>query len=256
MHITNMKHKYSKQELELIIQNYSNKGPTWLSSQLGISMKTISKKARRMGLYRGQAKANKDRANSWQFTEWSYDLGYIIGVYLGDGNIYQVPNQTSYFRLSVVDKDFCEATNYKIKKVTGFEGNINFESSKQQWVLNFCNKDFCNWLIDNFGPAKYKQIKMLPTLEANKGMIEGLFDSEGTIDKTIFNLRISGDLSFLPIVCQQLNIIHGPLHKGIRKEKWQSDNFFGYSISIKEYTKAGLGTYIKRKAINGLVYKN
>lgn len=250
-----MKHIYSDNELSFIQENYMSKGPKWISEQLNLCIKSVSKKARRMGLYRGIAAGNIARKNIWSFQEWSYDLGYLVGVYLGDGNIWQKNHVTSYYRLSVIDKDFCEAVQKKILKVTNYKSYISFQTSRQQWVLNFSNKDFCDWMITNFGPAKAKRISSLPTLEANKGMTEGLFDSEGTVDRYIFQIRMHGDLSYLPLFCKQLGIQHGPLHKGIRDESWQDEQFHGYSISNKEYAKVGLGTYIKRKAINGIPYK-
>lgn len=109
---------------------------------------------------------------------------------------------------------------------------------------------------DEFGGPNEKRIRLLPNLETNKGMLEGLFDSEGTVTKYVFRLRMSGNLQPIQIVCKQLGIQHGPLHKGVCDEDWQSTpNFHGYSISNKEYTRVGLGTYIKRKAINGITYK-
>ena len=248
------KYKYTPEELDLIYQNYSSEGPKWLGERLGLSLKTVSKKARRMGLYRGQVAANQKRKHSWQFKEWSYDLGYIVGVYLGDGNVWQVENSTSYFRLSVIDKDFCEATQDKIYKEIGVLGSIR-PRKNNQYCLTICNVDFCSWLVKNFGPAKHKRIRLLPILEANKGMIEGLIDSEGSISKSSISLRMDGNLAIVQEICNQLHIQPGRGHKGVRQELWQSPTFQGYSISIKEYTKAGLGTYIKRKAINGLCYK-
>lgn len=249
--------RWTEDQINILIKQYQSKGPKLLVPILDRSLKTISKKARRLGLSRGVSRGNKHRANSWQFSSWTYDIGYIVGTYLGDGNLYIKPNQTAYFKLDVIDQDFCQAVSSKIKKEIGYSGSIVKSSKEGSWTYRICNKDFVYWLRDEFGGPKNKTIKLLPTIESNKGMIEGLFDSEGTVTRYIYNLRMTGGIKVVEKICQQLNIQHGPLHKGIKSETWQSpDSFQGYSISNKEYTKAGLGTYIKRKAKHGLVLKS
>lgn len=248
--------RWTQSEIELLMERYSNEGPKALVSVLNRNLKTISKKAVSLGLKRSVAAGNISRANHWSFEQWSYSLGYVVGVYLGDGNIYIKPNQTAYFKLDVIDQDFCKATQYHLYQVTGLKGSIR-ESKQHHWIYRLCNKSFVYWLRDNFGGPKNKTIKLLPNMEANKGMIEGLYDSEGTVGNFSFNLRMSGDLLVIQTIFQQLEVRHPNQHKGVRPERWfPSLDFQGYSISNKEYTRIGLGTYINRKAVHGLIYKS
>lgn len=249
-----MKRKWSKEEIKILLDQYESNGPKSLESLLNRSMKSISKKAISLGLKRGIAAGNISRKNNWVFTEWSYDLGYIVGTYLGDGNIWTQENQVSYFRLTVIDKDFCEAIQSKIKTITGHSSSLKWIESRDIWCLTFANKDFVDWLRNNFGGAKEKRIQLLPCKEANKGMIEGLFDSEGTVSKYTFCCRMSGNLKPIQyIIYKELGIEKGPLNKG--GHMLSHNDLFSISISNKEYTKAELGTYIKRKAKNGIRYK-
>lgn len=249
-----MRKQWSKEEVQVLLDSYESQGPKLLSRVLNRTMSSVSKKARSLGLKRSVAVSNMSRKNSWEFKEWSYDLGYVVGAYLGDGNIWTKDKQVSYFRLNVIDKDFCEAVRLKLKRITGYESSIKWYDSKKIWCLTFSNKDFVSWLRDNFGGAKEKRIVLLPNKESNKGMIEGLFDSEGTVTKYCFCCRMSGNLRPLQyILYQQLEIKKGPLNRGGHQLKY--NNLFNLTVSNKEYTKVGLGTYIKRKAKNGILYK-
>lgn len=65
---------------------------------------------------------------------------------------------------------------------------------------------------------------------------------------------MSGDIKPLQfIIYEQLKINKGTLNKGGHYLKY--NNLFSLTISNKEYTKAGLGTYIKRKSKFGIVLK-
>jgi hypothetical protein len=246
--------RWTEEELSLLADKYSKLGPKKLSKIIDRTMKSISAKAIQIGLSRGIAAGNHNRRNKWKFDDWSYDLGYIVGVYLGDGNIYTTSRNSSYFRLSVIDKDFCEATALKIEKITGYKTTLHFNEAKSQWTLTFSNRDFVEWLRENFGGPKHKRIPILPDSSANKGMIEGLFDSEGTVNRYCFLIRMQDHMKSLEwILFTQLGIKKGPLNKGRYKLNYHS--LYNITVSSHEYTRVGLGTYVRRKAKNGIVYK-
>jgi hypothetical protein len=246
--------RWTDKELLLLTTKYSEIGPKELSSILNRTVKSISAKAIQVGLSRGVEAGNRNRRNKWEFTNWSYDLGYIVGVYLGDGNIYTTSRNSSYFRLSVIDKDFCMAVSTKIIKTTGHKATLHFNKTKNQWILTFSNRDFVAWLRKTFGGPKKKRIPILPDIEANKGMVEGLFDSEGTVSKYNFRIRMQDEMKSLKwILFNQLKIKTGPLNKGGHKTK--QNDLHSINISNREYTRVGLGTYIKRKAKNNIIYK-
>lgn len=256
-----MRRFYTVEEEQMLIRDYATLGPTILACRLNRDSKAISLKARKMGLSRGITAGAQLRKRPWHFEEWSYELGYVVGVYLGDGNIYVKPEGGGYFRLSVVDRDFCEAVQKKLLVLTGIAGSIKPIPSKvptwsDKWVYTLCNKDFVAWLRDSFGGANEKRLVNLPSLEANKGMLEGLADSEGTVSRYSIDIRMKGDLSVLADICDSLGIKRGHRHVGVRDEQWYGDpSFRGYTISIAEFTRVGLGLHITRKAINGIQYK-
>jgi hypothetical protein len=243
----------SQEQKAFLIENYSQLGPKKIGELFNCPMKYISKIALSLGAHRGVAAGNIARKRPWDFTGWSYDLGYICGVYLGDGNCFRSHGHGDYFRLSVIDYDFCLNTLIKFKTLTGKEGSI--KQHKDKWTFTFCNTDFVDWLVATFGLAKNKTILYLPSLTVNMGMLEGFIDSEGTITKCSIKLCMNGDLKPVESICQELLIKRRATHGGITNENWEGPNFKGYAIATKEYVRVGLGTYIKRKALYGIPYK-
>lgn len=251
MYSTNMS-KWQQEEIRLLIEEYSRKGPKSLAATLGRTTGGVYAKAKSLGLSRGISAGNRSRRNKWRFTGWSYDLGYIAGVYLGDGNIYQ-GGESNYFRLTSIDQDFCEATKHKIMMITGYQANIKYDTKRQQFRLVFCNKDFVDWLRKTFGGPRDKSIVVLPNKQANMGLIEGLFDSEGTVTKYSFCLRMQGNITpLLYIIFSELGVEPGPNNNSGQTLKY--NNLSSLTISNKEYTRVGLRTYIKRKSKNGILH--
>jgi hypothetical protein len=249
---------YTVEEVAYILENFERDGPKKVGERLGRSMKVISRKARRLGLFRGASKSSSERKNHWTFDEWDYHLGYLVGVYLGDGNVWNKAN----FRLFTIDEDFARTTASKVKRLTGYEASVKYYDSRAQWVMSFCNVDFARWMVGSFGPANGKIIKVLPSIEANKGMLEGLFDSEGTAQQYSLSIRMYGDLTPIDTICTALSIKHGGRFKGISQQRWcnrkrgeETEYLSGYTISISEWNRAGLGTYISRKSKNGIRLK-
>lgn len=264
----NKGYRLTSSQLSFLKNNYSKLGPKAIAIRFAERPAYISKVARKLGLYRGIAAGNTSRKNIWIFNDkWTYDIGYLIGVYLGDGTVYVKDNRAQYFRLTVIDKDWTQSVQSKIKDLTGMDTSIvkrkkRKATTKPQYCMTFANKDFASWLIGEFGCANNKIIRVLPTKEANKGMLEGLMDSEGTHCKGYtLSLRMCSDLEPIQSICDDLGIIRGPQHRGIRIQNWHKKSskqqvpMYAYSISIKEWTRVGLGTYIKRKAKHGVLYK-
>jgi intein-encoded DNA endonuclease-like protein len=260
--------KWTDKEIAFLIENYTNLGPTKIGNDLGRPMKLVSKKALQLGLARGIAAGNASRRNAWAFTGWSYDLGYTTGVYLGDGNVWQ-SGRGDYFRLSVVDNDFALATKNKLESATGYEAYLSStpkanERCQDQVTVTLSNTDFAAWLVQEFGPAKRKQMKVLPTLEACRGLVEGFADSEGSFNNQTISIRAYMDLKPLATMLHMLGVNRlnnngKPIGKPritVNQNTYSAnlDHYLnGINISPKEWLAGGLGTYIKRKAI-GIPY--
>lgn len=265
-----MKKKYIFNE-EMILflkENYFILGPKQIGEIFNFPIKIVCKKARKLNLERGITKGAELRKNKWEFKEYSYELGYLIGVYLGDGNCYiddKTKNKSGYFRLGVIDEDFADTVKFFLEKITGYKVSKTLQISKKKniqnkYIITFCNRDFVRFLIKEFGPANKKIFKFLPTEEGNKGLVEGLFDSEGTVNGKRWIIRMYMDIenikniSFFKNIKRNKNYINKP---NLNKLSKQNIPFYSFSVPIKYWNNIGLGTYIKRKAIKGNInFKN
>ena len=253
---------WKKEEIDFLKRNYTILGPSALIDILGRNKSSITHKAYRLGLEYGIVNSNKRRKNSWNFSGWSYELGYIAGVYVGDGDLYSKQNNGARFRLSVIDQDFALTVKNMLYTVTGYNANMSYRQKKSTnyYETTLCNVDFCNWLVNYFGPANYKSMFYIDDPLASMGFIEGIADSEGAFQGKSIIIRMCMNLKPLETMC---NIIHGfkfrSHHKGAHTiGEWGTDSFGrkmnSFSISKNEYNRLGFGTYIQRKS-NGLLYK-
>lgn len=255
---------WTQEELTYLINHYAVMGPKSIGLVLERPMKQVSKKAMKMGLWRGAKAARQLTRNKWQFENWSYELGYILGVYLGDGNVW-ITKSGGYFRLNVIDEDFALATKHALEKVSGYSATIHkyparTERNQEQFCVRLCNMDFIEWLVGCCGKAKQKRIPVLTDLDAIKGLLEGFSDSEGTMTDTSIMIRAYMDLEPLSTMMWQLDI--NRLYKwGVRDGRVKvnqshlysenlGEHMRGISVSTREWSRAGLGTYIARKAKN------
>lgn len=121
-------------------------------------------------------------------------LAYIIGVYLGDGNISRVKSKNSHqFRLNTIDYDFVESTAEALLELTDVKPRIYSHPVEKSTNDNHYISHGCKLLCDYIESEtdKKKRIPYWIMKERNKDIlrefIAGLMDSEGStsIDKRL-----------------------------------------------------------------------
>ena len=206
MYTTDMA-RYTTNEEAFIHENYDKLGPKSIGRLLGRTMKSVSKKASRMGLVDGYERvsiSNRSRRNAWEFSDWSLELAYVCGVYLGDGNAYLLEN-SGYFALGSIDRDFCVEVNKCLHKITGYTGSIAYREPRYpnrngMYTLRLCNRDFTYWLTSKYGSAGNKAVQLTGKTELDLEILSGLWDSDGTSCKYTMNIRTHLDLR-PPVYC-------------------------------------------------------
>ena len=210
-------------------------------------MPVVCKKARRLGLYRGQWAPNKV---SWSFKEWTPELAYVAGVYIGDGNVYLKNGSANYFRHSSIDRDFVENTYHALRTATGLTGSIRPIKQNSQFCLTVCNKDFATWLVSMCGPARKKIAPDLDDL--NFWVMQGLWDSDGTASKYSMGVRSSANYEATARwVTRSLEL--GGRNTGYHKGYMNLNTLYW---PIQEWTRLGMGTFVSRKTKNGIQLLN
>jgi len=111
-------------------------------------------------------------------------LAYILGVYLGDGNIQKCYKQ-KYFRLNTIDQDFAEATDKTLRMITGYRAKIRRHPVKKSKNDNYALiHHHCTDLCEYLEKATNNK-EIIPSFvydQDQKWRIEfiaGLMDSEG-----------------------------------------------------------------------------
>jgi len=118
-------------------------------------------------------------------SQWSEDLGILLGWLVGDGNLHS-KNECVFFYFG---KDDLEALNIIKKILKDFYGKVGVLSDRgSEWQLNINSKLLFNF-FENFGVKRvFAYDKCVPrTLftapyEAVIGFLKGLFSSDGTVN--------------------------------------------------------------------------
>lgn len=152
--------------------------------------------------------------------ELNDNFGYFIGYFLGDGSLVS-SNSKLFIEITSIPKE-------KLNRIKEFLEKYNFkfwESNKNNQKLIINDKDLVNWvkiyLHKNFIEKTYKKgiktrLKRLnfDFLNTNeeflKGIIEGLIDSDGYIDKGTAEISLVNEnlIKDLELILQRLGIIY------------------------------------------------
>lgn len=114
------------------------------------------------------------------------ESSYLLGVYMGDGSIWNNGNGTLVFGLMVVDKDFCEEVARCIGNLTGKIPTIRTTSKPNRKRIYYrcqtTDKELIDFLIKNtHSKTIIPKIVLDAPLELKKEFIAGILDSEGYV---------------------------------------------------------------------------
>lgn len=109
------------------------------------------------------------------------ELGYVVGVMLGDGNAGAVGDHNYKLRLRVTDKDFAEAFAEAIGSVLSKPSpRVKFHAKTHAWHV-----EVSSLLLYQFLTQPLKQLR--PTIghcdDCSGGFLRGFFDSEGNVSE-------------------------------------------------------------------------
>lgn len=129
-----------------------------------------------------------------RYIQINRNLGYIVGFFIGDGNY---DNTWNTLMFSQKDKDILVKLSEIFFESFGVVGYESISSSGDKWQLKICS-NIVNQFFKKFLNIKDKsENKCLPTnlLMFNedfaKGIIEGLIDSDGTVNDSSVLIRLS-----------------------------------------------------------------
>ena len=130
------------------------------------------------------------------------ELGYVIGFFIGDGNY---NNNTKYINFSQKDLGVLKKLNEYLYDCLGIAGYIKFDSSKNIYTLNVRSRALFIVLKDFFKIQDKAQGKTLPinilqfTPEFARGVLEGLYDADGTANYNQLWLKLSSRAAILQV---------------------------------------------------------
>jgi len=197
---------------------------------------------------------------SFVFEKLTPELAYVIGVYLGDGNVYADQHQLR-FQMCSIDKEFPEYVKQCIETFLPSLPEIRqsfFKNVKSPvYVLCFDSTPFGNWLLKVTGckgwiPREIPREKNILT----RHFLEGFLDSDGFVrmnndkrknEKHRFE---AGFGSVYPWVYEFAHLmrlqgvnVRGPWKFQTRGHKVYVD----YRVTVKTLIESGFQFHIKRK---------
>ena len=135
----------------------------------------------------------------WDINE---EFGYFIGFFIGDGNY---DNNTHYVRMSQKDSSILKRINDYLYRSTGLAGYIQYHQDRNMYTLEIRSRALFNMLRNYFGICDKAWNKTLPLniLETNrdfaKGVLEGLYDADGTSNYKQLWLKLSSRAAILQV---------------------------------------------------------
>jgi intein/homing endonuclease len=111
------------------------------------------------------------------------NFAYILGVYMGDGYIYQRGESYS-FGIEVIDLDFIQRVQRELEELIGYKPNINEREDRKGMYRLVCSDLIFKKIKEDTGNKNmFPEYVWNWTKEEQIEFISGLMDSEGWISK-------------------------------------------------------------------------
>lgn len=184
-------------------------------------------------------------------------LAYLMGVYLGDGCLYQAQSSLR-FSMSSIDYDFVEKVIMALDKVIGKKPNI-WETKDMRWKTHkpqyytSCNANEIGWFKEATNQKeKVPEFIINASREEQIAFISGLLDSEGYVATTIthpgtitIGLKAAGKWMIdLYKMCQRLGVKIGKVGNELLPSGKIAHRFH---FNSRSFIENGLYFNLKRK---------
>ena len=150
--------------------------------------------ARRTAMDQGKTVQTSCNFNHQFFSKWSREMAWILGLFLTDGCLHEMPFGASLFTIHLVDIDVI----WRIREHMASNQSIKIErrgKNRPLYRLDFVSQAVCNDLTRlGLSPRKSNTVKMPPVpQEFLADFVRGVFEGDGSyvIDKRNQHLRLS-----------------------------------------------------------------
>jgi len=143
-----------------------------------------------------------DKHELKRFINLTEEFGYVIGFFIGDGNF---NNNTGYLNFTQKDVSLLNKINSLLFDATGKAGTVRYHCDRNIHTLEVRSRGLFNLFKNFFGIQDKAQGKTLPIniLEFNedfaKGIVEGLYDADGTINYHQIWLKLASRSAILQV---------------------------------------------------------
>lgn len=188
-----------------------------------------------------------------------YDLGYLIGIYLGDGYIPTVKEGAYPKTISVCchhsNADYLEhiMNKYKSKrknsKPCGRHNDNNFV------ILSLGNTALSRFIVDNFGCTKTKHVGDIiyqAPYEFSMGIVSGLIDSDGKVGPSSASFGQTSELLHRT-VANLFSFVGIPVHERISSYTYKDKSKPFYYLEIDDMRDINLHVSYKKDILDGQV---
>ena len=195
----------------------------------------------------------------FNFTGLNANLAYLLGVYMGDGYVYENQTGQAQFSLKAVDIDFLEKVQKIVEDIFQRPYKIKFsrsganERSKDQYVLTVCSTQFAKWLVALTGKKDHIPYEIMSSnIDIKKAFFLGLMDSEGCVTArkiTPEGRVVGGTFVQFGVKSDWIFAVHQIAEElGAKPSNvFTSKGFSRFTMPTSTYYEVGLGFSIKRK---------
>lgn len=178
----------------------------------------------------------------------NYELGYIFGTFLGNGNVRTPKNEPQEsnsvcWTFGANELEIAEKLSYSVEKIFNKKPSIKLSKKKNTYIVSFYEKPFADFL-SSFEKKAQKHLPehlLISNKEYMQGLFDGLIDSDGNISqsKTTYGVKsFSNTSSKLIELFNILNFIlnnHFPLNEKTKStiDKLKNINIENCNSSFK-----------------------